>query len=651
MSFNEKLRGIIEENREALEGKESARATVELLGADIVKYLAGSKTFKRMYDDVIDWIIGEETANSIGVKVTPFNEDISEMSKYELNKMINKGLAADVSLLVITNGVEIIVIAEHLFYEDGVKYLSTFEDEEEGKQLLSLVANGRYSNKEFLEYYKYNVNTDSVVDLLDIAKNEMVERIEEAKKLVAHLRNGGNSSELTSGFSGEADSDEDDSEDDEEYHLQNEVDDIEDDFDTAEDENDGFDDENVDDMGTVEPQDDTDVEEVDTDDKEVNAEEIEDEEAIMVDSADGEEENLDEEAEDEEDMTAEEEMLDLIADEATEYREITLSDYERHFDNGISIDSINALKVNGRKPFVMTGENGLAGETAECIEGILSLVHISKEAKLSKTEFERHEKVLRAGFDSNEDCVSVDTTPYRIHNDVDVKEAFDIIKFAAEALELELSKIVLTVHVTEAFADCPSVVKIERDDEEDSLEFSEFLKVIETDKDIIRRIPARKPCVEYLESIVKRVISIKFGSITDRMIENQTDKAQSIWDIIVNSQGGEENAVLPKRPFKIFGSNKKIISDVVAEVRDSYETITINGIDYYVSHLNDFEYLFAISSIVNGIIEKSNGEMKINTEIDSGLLEALRGYESTDAREALLLRRIVGYFSDLEQNN
>lgn len=644
MSFSERVKEIISANSADLNGRNSLRATVELLGSEIVNYIAGEREYKRLYDDVIDWEIGSGNT-SIGVKITPLNEEISSLSKYEMNKLIGKCLAADVSLVVITNGIEVVIVAEHLYYENGMKFISTIDDEDNSDSLMSHIANGKYNEEEFVEYYKYNINTDSVVDLLDIAKHELVGRIEEAKNLIAHLRNGGNTTSDKSGNifeDNDAGSDEDETEDDGEDHTESDEsaessfdefetsDDVEDN-DIASDEEDGFDDENVDELGTVMHSDD----ENETEDDAFDAQD---------EAKDNNKEDVDKDA-----ISDVENMLDEIADEATEYREITLENYKNHLENGITIDKINAMKFDGRKPFVMREQYELAGQTAECVEGLLSLVHISKDANLNASEFERHEKVNKAGFsDISLNVTSIDTTPYSISNDIDIEEALDIIKFAAEALEFELDKVVLTVHVTEAFADCPSVPQIVADDEEDELDFMERLNVIEVDKDIIRRIPARKPCVEYLEGIVKRVISIKFGSITNRMIESQSDKAQSVWDIIVNSQGGEENAVLPKRPFKIFGSNKKIISDILGEVRDKHEVIEINGIDYYVSHMNDFEYLFAISSIVNGIIGKSSEVLKINTEIDSGLLEALRGYESTDAREALLLRRVVGYFTDLE---
>ena len=674
MSFSEEVREIIKKNDKDLNGRNSLRATVELLGTKIVEHIAGDVPFKRVYDDVVDWTIGDGK-NSIGVKITPVNEELGAKTKYSMNRMISKCLAADVSLAVITNGIEVVIAPEHLYYANGIKFLSTIDEQDTEDSLMSKFVGGKYNEEEFLEYYKYSVNTDSIVDLLDLANAELNGRIEEAKELIKRLRLGGSGTgigviEINGQAKGskETSEDEEEASDDGESHTENEEESA---FEEDEALDGAFDDSSVDEVGTVHD--------------EAVAEENSDEEAGAVEEKSNEEENRDEEAgavEDAEEPVAEEtsddgadetseetseetsdeeedsssdvehieDMLDAVYDEDTEYREMELDSYKENFEAGMEVDSINAMKYNGRKPFILDKGMSLSEQTAECIDGLLSLVHISKDANLANSDFARHVKVARIGFEPVEGCSRIITTPYFIAEDISIADAFDIITKAAKALEIDTAKLVFTVHITKDYANCVTVPEIVKGDGENEIGFSEKLEVVSVDKDILRRIPAKKYCVECLEAMVKRVISIKFGSLTDRMIENQKDKAQSIWDIIVNSQGGEANAVLPKRPFKIFGSNKRIISDAVTEVREEHEVLEINGMDVFVSHLNDFEYLFAIATIVNEIIGKTDEVVKINTEIDGGLLKAIREFENTDAKEALLLRRIAGYFTDLEAN-
>ena len=519
----------------------------------------------------------------------------------------------------------------------------------------------------FLEYYKYSVNTDSIVDLLDLANAELNGRIEEAKELIKRLRLGGNGTGIgvieingqAKGSKETSDDGEETSDDEESHTEENEESGFEEDgdFDGA------FDDSSVDEVGTVHTEDDdleedekeADIEEADEEaDAEEDVEEPAEEESSSKEEEVSEEETEETSEEEEKSNSSDveniEDMLDAVYDEDTEYREMELDSYKENFEAGMKVDSINAMKYNGRKPFILNKGMSLSEQTAECIEGLLSLVHISKDANLANSDFARHVKVARMGFEPVDGCSRIITTPYFIAEEISTEDAFDIITKAAEALEIDTTKLVFTVHITEDYANCVTVPEIVRSEGENDIHFAEKLEVVSVDKDILRRIPAKKYCVECLETLVRRVISIKFGSLTDRMIENQKDKAQSIWDIIVNSQGGEANAVLPKRPFKIFGSNKRIISDTVTEVRDEHEVLEINGMDVFVSHLNDFEYLFAIATIVNEIIGKTDEVVKINTEIDGGLLKALREFENIDAKEALLLRRIAGYFTDLEAN-
>lgn len=676
MSFSEEVREIIKKNDKDLNGRNSLRATVELLGTKIVEHIAGDVPFKRVYDDVVDWTIGEGK-NSIGVKITPVNEELGEKTKYCMNRMISKCLAADVSLAVITNGIEVVIAPEHLYYANGIKFLSTIDEQDTEDSLMSKFVGGKYNEEEFLEYYKYSVNTDSIVDLLDLANAELNGRIGEAKELIKRLRLGGNGTgigviEINGQAKGskETSDDEEETSDDEESHTEENE---ENGFEEDEDLDGAFDDSSVDEVGTVHTEDDdfkekdnkeaeeADAEEVDTEEDDVEEDDTEEdvEEPAEEENSYNEEEVSDEEteetSEEEEkgsssDVENIEDMLDAVYDEDTEYREMVLDSYKENFEAGMEVDSINAMKYNGRKPFILNKGMSLSEQTAECIEGLLSLVHISKDANLANSDFARHVKVARMGFEPVDGCSRIITTPYFIAEEISIEDAFDIITKAAEALEIDTAKLVFTVHITKDYANCVTVPEIVRGDGENDIHFVEKLEVVSVDKDILRRIPAKKYCVECLESLVRRVISIKFGSLTDRMLENQKDKAQSIWDIIVNSQGGEANAVLPKRPFKIFGSNKRIISDTVTEVRDEHEVLEINGMDVFVSHLNDFEYLFAIATIVNEIIGKTDEVVKINTEIDGGLLKALREFENIDAKEALLLRRIAGYFTDLEVN-
>ena len=656
MSFSKEVREIIKKNDKDLNGKNSLRATVELLGTKIVEHIAGDVPYKRVYDDVVDWTIGEGK-NSIGVKITPVNEELGAKTKYCMNRMISKCLAADVSLAVITNGIEIVIAPEHLYYANGIKFLSTIDEQDTEDSLMSKFVGGKYNEEEFLEYYKYSVNTDSIVDLLDLANAELNGRIEEAKELIKRLRLGGSGTgigviEINGQAKGskETSDDEEETSDDGDSHTENEEESA---FEEDEALDGAFDDSSVDEVGTVH---DGDVaEEAGTveDAEEHVAEETSEDEAEET-SDDETEDEAEDEADEEEDSNSDveniEDMLDAVYDEDTEYREMGLDSYKENFEAGMEVDSINAMKYNGRKPFILDKGMSLSEQTAECIDGLLSLVHISKDANLANSDFARHVKVARIGFEPVEGCSRIITTPYFIAENISIADAFDIITKAAKALEIDTAKLVFTVHITKDYANCVTVPEIVKGDGENEINFDEKLEVVSVDKDILRRIPAKKYCVECLEAMIKRVISIKFGSLTDRMIESQKDKAQSIWDIIVNSQGGEANAVLPKRPFKIFGSNKRIISDAVTEVREEHEVLEINGMDVFVSHLNDFEYLFAIATIVNEIIGKTDEVVKINTEIDGGLLKAFREFENTDAKEALLLRRIAGYFTDLEAN-
>lgn len=651
MSFSKEIREIIKKNDKDLNGRNSLRATVELLGTKIVEHIAGDVPYKRVYDDVVDWTIGEGK-NSIGVKITPVNEELGAKTKYSMNRMISKCLAADVSLAVITNGIEVVIAPEHLYYTNGIKFLSTIDEQDREYSLMSKIVGGKYNEEEFLEYYKYSINTDSVVDLLDLANAELNGRIEEAKELIKRLRLGGSGTgigviEINGQAKGSKEtSDEEEASDDGDSHTKNEEESA---FEEDEALDGAFDDSSVDEVGTVHEEESAEGDDT-VEDGAVEEETSEDGEEETSD--DVEENDTDETSDEEEDSSSDveniEDMLDAVYDEDTEYREMGLDSYKENFEAGMEVDSINAMKYNGRKPFILDKGMSLSEQTAECIDGLLSLVHISKDANLANSDFARHVKVARIGFEPVEGCSRIITTPYFIAENISIADAFDIITKAAKALEIDTDKLVFTVHITKDYANCVTVPEIVKGDGENEINFDEKLEVVSVDKDILRRIPAKKYCVECLEAMIKRVISIKFGSLTDRMIESQKDKAQSIWDIIVNSQGGEANAVLPKRPFKIFGSNKRIISDAVTEVREEHEVLEINGMDVFVSHLNDFEYLFAIATIVNEIIGKTDEVVKINTEIDGGLLKAFREFENTDAKEALLLRRIAGYFTDLE---
>ena len=656
MSFSKEIREIIKKNDKDLNGRNSLRATVELLGTKIVEHIAGDVPYKRVYDDVVDWTIGEGK-NSIGVKITPVNEELGTKTKYCMNRMISKCLAADVSLAVITNGIEVVIAPEHLYYAKGIKFLSTIDEQDREYSLMGRIVGGKYNEEEFLEYYKYSINTDSVIDLLDLANAELNVRIEEAKELIKRLRLGGSGTgigviEINGKAKGSNEtSEEEEASDDEDSHTEDKEESA---FEEDEALDGAFDDSSVDEVGTVHEEEVAEEESIAGDDtvEEGAVEEAEEhveEDSIAEETPDDEAEEIsDEEKSSSSDVENIEDMLDAVYDEDTEYREMELDSYKENFEAGMEVDSINAMKYNGRKPFILDKGMSLSEQTAECIDGLLSLVHISKDANLANSDFARHVKVARIGFEPVEGCSRIITTPYFIAENISVEDAFDIITKAAKALEIDTTKLVFTVHITKDYANCVTVPEIVKGDGENEINFDEKLEVVSVDKDILRRIPAKKYCVECLEAMVKRVISIKFGSLTDRMIENQKDKAQSIWDIIVNSQGGEANAVLPKRPFKIFGSNKRIISDAVTEVREEHEVLEINGMDVFVSHLNDFEYLFAIATIVNEIIGKTDEVVKINTEIDGGLLKAFREFENTDAKEALLLRRIAGYFTDLE---
>ena len=656
MSFSKEIREIIKKNDKDLNGRNSLRATVELLGTKIVEHIAGDVPYKRVYDDVVDWTIGEGK-NSIGVKITPVNEELGTKTKYCMNRMISKCLAADVSLAVITNGIEVVIAPEHLYYAKGIKFLSTIDEQDREYSLMGRIVGGKYNEEEFLEYYKYSINTDSVIDLLDLANAELNVRIEEAKELIKRLRLGGSGTgigviEINGKAKGSNEtSEEEEASDDEDSHTEDKEESA---FEEDEALDGAFDDSSVDEVGTVHEEEVAEEESIAGDDtvEEGAVEEAEEhveEDSIAEETPDDEAEEIsDEEKSSSSDVENIEDMLDAVYDEDTEYREMELDSYKENFEAGMEVDSINAMKYNGRKPFILDKGMSLSEQTAECIDGLLSLVHISKDANLANSDFARHVKVARIGFEPVEGCSRIITTPYFIAENISVEDAFDIITKAAKALEIDTTKLVFTVHITKDYANCVTVPEIVKGDGENEINFDEKLEVVSVDKDILRRIPAKKYCVECLEAMVKRVISIKFGSLTDRMIENQKDKAQSIWDIIVNSQGGEANAVLPKRPFKIFGSNKRIISDAVTEVREEHEVLEINGMDVFVSHLNDFEYLFAIATIVNEIIGKTDEVVKINTEIDGGLLKAFREFENTDATEALLLRRIAGYFTDLE---
>lgn len=308
---------------------------------------------------------------------------------------------------------------------------------------------------------------------------------------------------------------------------------------------------------------------------------------------------------------------------------------------------VNALVYEGRKPFVVK-QNPLVETTS----ALLSLVSSEKASTLFGSDFRNLDEIGTISDDNN--GYRIPTTQFTISKECNLRGLVNILNKMAEEIDVDSNKLYITVVESEVNEELHNSDKYERlegevvDNEDVSIDMVEDYKVLEVDENILRSLLVNEKCKIYLEALVKRVVSVKYDGLTDTMIKSDDDKAEAIWNILVNAAGGEEKCnVKPKLIGRVLGSSKLIISDAVSEVSENHSVIEINGRQYCVSNMNDVEFIFAICAIALKIVRNNSIKLVINTEIDYGTVMNMVDYESGDSEEALTVRRIVDYISGI----